>query len=417
MSCADGCYMDGDTTGATAPVFYCSVIHEGRVRIKRYEGNAVSGKERCIMKRSILLLLMSLFFVLLIGQSVRADNRKLIIVGDSRTEAMHLTVGDSGCVWSYESGSGIIWMKKTGIPAIEKQIGNNTAVVILMGVNDCADLWVTDEYCAYLNAKAAEWAKKGAVTYYFSIPPIVEAIYKPGDITNADIKAWNKAMKSGLTSKVKYVDIYTHMLSGIETYDGLHYKDASTIKYFNLVKRYVNGFDDMTDNSHPYYNAIYWAVNRNITAGYSGTNLFGVNDGCTRSQALTFLWRYSGAPAPKAVSTSPFKDVPKTHPHYKAVLWAYQNGITKGYSNGNFGLNDVCTRGQICTFIWRVKGMPAPRISQNPFADSITPAYKKAVLWAAGETVTKGFSDGTFRDTATCTRGQCMTFIYRSRNL
>lgn len=374
-------------------------------------------KEVVMKNNKLLLLFISMFFILLLGQNVHADTRKLIIVGDSRTEDMHLTVGDSGCVWSYEVGEGIIWMRKTGIPAIEKKIGKNTAVVILMGVNDCADLWVTDEYCDYLNSKAAEWAKKGAVTYYFSITPIVESAYKPKDITNADIIAWNNAMKAGLSSKVKYVNIYPHMLSGITTYDGLHYKEYSTIRYFNLIKRFVNGFDDMTDKTHPYYNPIYWAVQRGITDGYSGTNLFGVDDGCTRSQAVMFLWRLAGKPAPKSVSRAPFYDVPKTHPHFKAVLWAYQKGITKGYDDGSFGADRICTRGQICTFIWRYLGKPRPGISQNPFADQITPAYSKAVLWAAGCGVTKGFSDGTFRDTASCTRGQCMTFIYRIRKM
>ena len=367
--------------------------------------------------KKLLLLFISMFFVLLIGQNVRADTRKLIIVGDSRTEDMHLTVGDSGCVWSYEVGEGIIWMRKTGIPAIEKKIGKNTAVVILMGVNDCADLWVTDEYCEYLNGKAAAWAKKGAATYYFSIPPIVEAAYTPKDISNADIKAWNKAMKAGLSSQVKYVDIYSQMYTGIETYDGLHYKENSTVKYFNLIKRFVNGFDDVTDKSHPYYTPICWAVRSGITNGYTGTNLFGIDDACTRSQAVMFLWRLAGKPAPKSVSRSPFNDITMTHPHFKAVLWAYQRGITKGFGDGSFGVDRTCTRGQICTFIWRYKRQPRPKYSNSPFADSITPAYRKAVLWAAGAGVTKGFSDGTFRDTAPCTRGQCMTFIYRIRQM
>ncbi len=358
-----------------------------------------------------------MFFILLLGQNVHADTRKLIIVGDSRTEDMHLTVGDSGCIWSYEVGEGIIWMKKTGIPAIEQKIGKNTAVVILMGVNDCADLWVTDEYCDYLNSKAAEWAKKGAATYYFSITPIVESAYRPKDISNADIIAWNKAMKAGLSSRVKYVNIYPHMLNGIETYDGLHYKESSTIKYFNLIKRFVNGFDDMTDKTHPFYNPIYWAVQRNITNGYPGTNLFGVDDACTRSQAVTFLWCLAGKPAPKSVSRSPFNDIAMSHSHFKAVLWAYQKGITKGYADGSFGVERPCTRGQICTFIWRYLGKPNPRISRSPFADRITPAFSKAILWAAGNGVTKGFSDGTFRDADPCTRGQCMTFIYRIRTM
>ena len=267
-----------------------------------------------------LLLFISMFFILLLGQNVHADTRKLIIVGDSRTEDMHLTVGDSGCVWSYEVGEGIIWMKKTGIPAIEKTIGKNTAVVILMGVNDCADLWVTDEYCEYLNSKAAEWAKKGAVTYYFSITPIVESAYKPKDITNADIKAWNKAMKAGLSSKVKYVDIYTHMLAGIDTYDGLHYKEYSTSRYFTLIRRFVNGFDDMTDKTHPFYYPIYWAVQRGITDGYTGTNIFGVDDGCTRSQAVMFLWRLAGK-SQKVTATGLSASTEHVHADRYALLY------------------------------------------------------------------------------------------------
>jgi hypothetical protein len=75
-------------------------------------------KEVFMKKNKLLLLFISMFFVLLIGQNVRADTRKLIIIGDSRTEDMHLTVGNSGCVSSYEVGQGIIWKKKTGIPAI-----------------------------------------------------------------------------------------------------------------------------------------------------------------------------------------------------------------------------------------------------------------------------------------------------------
>ena len=34
-------------------------------------------------------MFISMFFILLLGQNVHADTRKLIIVGDSRTEDMH----------------------------------------------------------------------------------------------------------------------------------------------------------------------------------------------------------------------------------------------------------------------------------------------------------------------------------------
>lgn len=165
---------------------------------------------------------------------------------------------------------------------------------------------------------------------------------------------------------------------------------------------------------HAYETAIYWAADCGITKGYSGTTLFGMNDPCTRGHAVMFLWNYAGRPKPRTVSVSPFKDVPKTHVYYQAILWAYQKGITKGYSNGKFGINDPCTRGHIATFIWKFKGSPKPKSMVNPFRDSLTPAYRNAILWAAGQGITKGFSaDKTFRDTATCTRGQTVTFLYR----
>ncbi len=175
-------------------------------------------------------------------------------------------------------------------------------------------------------------------------------------------------------------------------------------------------FDDVQDPSHPYYQAIYWAVDEGITKGYTGTNLFGIDDPCTRSQAMMFLWRIAGQPAPKAQSKSPFSDIKPSHPHYKAVLWAYQKGIAKGYANGTYGVDIPCTRGQIMTFIWRYAGQPNPRKNVSPFKDKLTPAYRTAILWGSELGITKGYSDGTFKDSVPCTRGQIVTFLYRIRS-
>ena len=175
-------------------------------------------------------------------------------------------------------------------------------------------------------------------------------------------------------------------------------------------------FDDVKDPSHPYYKAIYWAVDEGITKGYTGTNLFGIDDPCTRSQAMMFLWRIAGQPAPKTQSKSPFSDIKPSHPHYKAVLWAYQKGIAKGYANGTYGVDIPCTRGQIMTFIWRYAGQPNPSKNVSPFKDKLTPAYRTAILWGSELGITKGYSDGTFRDSVSCTRGQIVTFLYRIRS-
>jgi hypothetical protein len=175
----------------------------------------------------------------------------------------------------------------------------------------------------------------------------------------------------------------------------------------------VTRFTDVIPNQTLHAKEVYWAAAKGITKGYTGTNLFGVEDTCTRGEAAMFLWRLAGKPAPKSVSTPPFSDVPKSHVFYNAILWAHQKGIAKGYSNGKFDVDGKCTRGQIATFIWRYKGSPKPKSSVSPFKDALTPAYKTAIIWAAEKGITKVFSDNTFRDKQYCTRGEIVTFLYR----
>lgn len=179
-------------------------------------------------------------------------------------------------------------------------------------------------------------------------------------------------------------------------------------------------FSDVQDPSHPYYKAIYWAVDAGITKGYDdGT--FGINKSCTRGEMVMFLWRFVRKPAPSSVSKSPFPDVPKYHTFYKAVLWAYQKGITKGYSDGTFGVDRKVTRGESMMFLWRIKGKPTPKsVAKSPFKDvPKTHAFYKAILWGSQEGITKGYTTGekkgTFGINDNCTRGQIVTFLYRAR--
>ena len=174
-------------------------------------------------------------------------------------------------------------------------------------------------------------------------------------------------------------------------------------------------FSDVQDPKHPFYKPICWAADAGVTKGYKdGT--FGIDRECTRSEAVTFLWCMAGKPAPEAVSENPFSDVPKSHPHYKAILWASQKGITKGYGDGTFGLNDPCTRGECMMFIWRFKGKPLPKlVSESPFSDvSKKHAFYWAIVWGSQKKVTKGYDDGTFGIDLNCTRGQIVTFLYRT---
>ena len=171
-------------------------------------------------------------------------------------------------------------------------------------------------------------------------------------------------------------------------------------------------FTDVKEGAY-YVDAVNWAVGKKVTSGKTETT-FAPNDSCTRAQAVTFLWRAAGSPEPKSVLL-PFADVPAGSYYAKAVAWAVENGITKGVSGTLFAPNATCTRAQIVTFLWRAQQSPAPG-GANPFVDVRADAYYyDAVLWAAKEGVTSGTSSVTFSPDVTCTRGQIVTLIYRSR--
>ena len=188
-------------------------------------------------------------------------------------------------------------------------------------------------------------------------------------------------------------------------------KEASTV---------TSGFSDVQDPTHPYYKAIYWAADAGITKGYSdGT--FGINRSCTRGEMMMFLWRYAGKQEPKTASKSPFKDVPKTHTFYKAILWGSQKGITKGYSDGTFGVDRNVSRGECMMFLWRLKGKPAPQaVAKAPFPDvPKSHAFYNAVLWGYQKKITTGFTSGELKGKfgvdENCSRGQIVTFLYRAK--
>ena len=172
-----------------------------------------------------------------------------------------------------------------------------------------------------------------------------------------------------------------------------------------------NPFTDVPSGAY-YEDAVVWAVKKDITSGTSATT-FNPDGSCTRAQAVTFLWRAAGSPEPKSAAM-PFTDVPAGSYFEKAVLWAVENGITKGTSDTTFSPDASCTRAQIVTFLWRAGGSPA--VSGNSaFSDVAADAYyAAAVAWAEKNGVTGGIGGGLFGSDNTCTRAQIVTFLHRA---
>ena len=172
-------------------------------------------------------------------------------------------------------------------------------------------------------------------------------------------------------------------------------------------------FVDVPEGSY-YEEAVNWAVEKGITTGTDATH-FSPDGICTRAQAVTFLWRAAGSPAAKS-AVMPFTDVKAGSYYYDAVLWAVENGITKGTSDTMFSPDATCSRAQIVTFLWRSQKSPAAGMA-NPFADVAADTYYiDAVLWAVKHNITVGTTFSIFSPDEECTRAQIVTFLYRAHN-
>ena len=270
------------------------------------------------------------------------------------------------------------------------------------------------------NTSAGGGTGTGATTY-----PITVKSAKNGDVT-----ASHKSAAKGTTVTLTVDPDKGYVLDSLTVLDGKDKErkltDKGDGKYSFIMPAdkvtveasfkeefpdLPNSFSDLAPSDFC-YDAVMWAVGRDITGGI-GNYTFGPNLPCTRAQAVTFLWRAAGSPEPET-RAMPFTDVPVGSYYYDAVLWAVENGITKGTSDTRFSPDDTCTRAQIVTFLWRAGGSPATS-GNSAFTDVAADAYyAAAVIWAEKNDITGGIGGGLFGSNNDCTRGQIVTFIYRS---
>lgn len=111
----------------------------------------------------------------------------------------------------------------------------------------------------------------------------------------------------------------------------------------------MSSFSDVPTDSY-YAKAVAWAVENGITTG-TGDGKFSPNAPCTRAQSVTFLYRASGSPA--VSDSAVFADVEANAFYADAVAWAVANGVTNGTTSSTFSPDNGCTRAQIVTFLYR----------------------------------------------------------------
>lgn len=160
----------------------------------------------------------------------------LLFVGDSRTVQLRMAVGDSDKAYIAEVGEGYNYFKNTALPAIQSYAGHGTRMIINFGVNDLTNI---DNYIELVNNNIDKWSDAGISVYYASVTPV--SSYPT--VTNAQIEAFNKKLKSSLDSRVKWIDGYTYLSrNGFGTPDGLHYTPET---YKKLYSYYLSVIDQI----------------------------------------------------------------------------------------------------------------------------------------------------------------------------
>lgn len=173
------------------------------------------------------------------------------------------------------------------------------------------------------------------------------------------------------------------------------------------VQSKTNPFTDVSAGDY-FADAVAWAVEKNITTGTTKTT-FSPSTTCTRAQILTFLWR--GVGSPKSDKANPFTDVSTNDYYYYAALWASEKGMVTG---NLFEGNTPCTRSSTVTYLWKNAGSPKSN-AKSTFTDvSQNTEYAAAVAWAVENAVTSGTSSTTFSPEQICSRGQIVTFLNRA---
>ena len=294
-------------------------------------------------------------------------------------------------------------------------ISNNQTLVLTYTTGELKDVEGTITYML----------KANGVESKLSFDPEVKIVLKGAlilDKTSTSIVCGEsdtlKATLKGMTSKITWKSSNTKVAT-VDSKGKVTAKMAGSAKITASAAGKTVSCDvtvlykDVADKKEFWFAPTNDLTAKGVVKGYDNQTAFKPANECTRAQMLTFMYRLAGSPKTKA-TTCKFSDVKSTDYFFKPVIWAVENGITTGYSDGKFKHQNVCTRAQTVTFLWRMAGKPAPKATTSKFKDVKKSDYfYTATLWASEKGILAGYSDGTFRPNGNCLRRQMVTFLYK----
>ena len=182
--------------------------------------------------------------------------------------------------------------------------------------------------------------------------------------------------------------------------------------------QWTNPFVDVAEDAW-YYDAVQYVNENGLMAGTSA-NTFAPDRTTTRGMIVTILYRLEGSPdIENEIWGYPFKDVDANAYYATAVYWARMNGIVAGYSDELFGPDDIITREQMATILYRYaqyKGYDTTAkadLSRYTDAAQVSSYAEEAVRWANAEGLINGTSATMLSPKSDAIRAQVAAILTR----
>lgn len=198
---------------------------------------------------------------------------------------------------------------------------------------------------------------------------------------------------------------------------GLTRTDQVVVTFKEVPTVTVEQFTDVKPTDW-FYDSVKTIVEQGLMNG-TGETTFAPTTDTSRAMIATILWRLAGSPAPKAELTYP--DCVRDSWYARAVAWAAENSVVKGYGDGSFGPEDPITREQLAVMLWRYAQFKGLDVSQGEDANilSYTDVDQAgewaipALQWAVGSGVMKGKGGSVLDPQGQATRAEVATMLTR----
>ncbi|GAA1674396.1 hypothetical protein GCM10010977_27640 [Citricoccus zhacaiensis] len=171
-------------------------------------------------------------------------------------------------------------------------------------------------------------------------------------------------------------------------------------------------FSDITSDDAA-FQAVDWMKWSGVSTGYAGDNTYRTGRSISRGESVAFLYRYLD-PKHTPAAKQPFKDVVKSNSFYGAISWAKDSNVARGHADGAFGVYDNVTRGEFASFLYRAAKPKGAAPKSKSFKDvPVGSTHHAAIAWMKNAGLTTGYTDGSFRQHQSITRGEVARILYR----